>query len=123
MALSGRDDGGAGTEVSGELPDARGSQSSAHTVRGGPEVSMQYVQGGIVGDRNRQINNYAAPRPPQRPERIVVGNVPQVPPAFQPREDLLAELRAVGPGVAVVRAVTGMRGVGKTQVAAAYARE
>ncbi len=52
--------------------------------------------------------------------QVVVGDIPKVPPGFQPRAGLLAELdRGRGP---VIRAVTGIQGAGKTQLAAAYAR-
>ena len=75
-------------------------------------------QGFQVGDNNVQVNLLFSGMRPVGP--VVAGNVPQAPPAFQPREELMAQLRAGGAGV---RVVTGMRGVGKTQITAAYARE
>ena len=93
-------------------------------------VEVPGGQGVQVGDHNTQLNqfieNYIAQQviqpPPAVSGPVVVGEVPQRAPAFQPRAELVARLGASGPGVTVVRAVTGMHGVGKTQLAAAYAR-
>ena len=88
------------------------------------------ARGVQVGDHNRQVNQFiqtyvetqvvGAPSAPLAGP-VVAGNVPQVPPGFQPRKDLQAALGRRGPGGPVL-AVTGMRGVGKTQLAAVYAR-
>ena len=54
---------------------------------------------------------------------VIVGDIPQEPTAFQPRSGLLEMLAGESVSrVSVVLAVTGTRGVGKTQVAAAHAR-
>src|SRR5712691_6936681 len=78
-------------------------------------------QGFQAGDRNMQVNFLFGGSKPAGP--VVAGEVPQEAVAFQPRAGLLGVLRSGGPGVSVVTAVTGLRGVGKTQVAAAFARE
>lgn len=106
---------------------------SGSTGAGEPPVTRVEVPGGQgvqVGEGtqdNTFIQNYIAQQVIQPPEvatagPVVAGEVPQPPPAFQSRADLLAALRKIGPGVSVMRSVTGMRGVGKTQVAAVYAR-
>jgi tetratricopeptide (TPR) repeat protein len=58
-----------------------------------------------------------------RPGQVVVGEIPQEPATFVTRVTVSRLADAAGGGrVAVVCAVTGLRGVGKTQIAAAYAR-
>jgi hypothetical protein len=84
-----------------------------------------------IGSDNVQVNQFLGMDlalqlvkqvPTSAAGRLVVGRVPRAASAFQPRDDLLAALAGNDPRVPVVRALTGMRGVGKTQLAAAYAR-
>ena len=94
-----------------------------------PRAKVSGGQGAQVCPGGKQVNQYIQTyieyqhlptAPVQGP--VVIGEVPRRALAFQPRAELAARLGATGARVTVVRAVTGMRGVGKTQLAAAYAR-
>jgi tetratricopeptide (TPR) repeat protein len=90
---------------------------------------MRHSWGSVqIGTVNRpvfqSIQTYIEhpPLPVRSEAPVIVGEVPQAPPALQPRDDLLAAVAASRPGPVLVRALIGMRGAGKTQAAAAYAR-
>jgi hypothetical protein len=56
-------------------------------------------------------------------DQVAVGAIPREPPAFQPRAALLAGLDETGAASPAVHVLTGAPGTGKTQLAAAYARD
>lgn len=60
---------------------------------------------------------------PSSPDQLVIGLIPQQPEGFRPREELMKALRTTRSEAPAVRVLTGMGGTGKTQLAAAYARE
>src|SRR6516165_1230785 len=80
--------------------------------------SLKVVQDGVGGARMPPTGaTWGAAGGP-----VVVGAIPQQPPGFLPRPTLLKQLNRVDWAGSVVQVVTGTPGVGKTQLAAAYAR-
>ncbi|MGW5155597.1 FxSxx-COOH system tetratricopeptide repeat protein [Nonomuraea wenchangensis] len=90
-------------------------------------------QGQVYQSARDQTIHHHYPSAPA-PGQIVEGDIPQRPPGFQPRESLLRQLAELlgdpaadggeedaGGGAAVICAVAGTPGVGKTMLAASYA--
>ena len=130
------------TVVAARAPSQASSPAEAVCVTGSPHT---VVTGGSSVDRSVNVGSVpgggvvvvaqdgarvevgavqAGPAPEAGAGQIVVGELPGVPPAFVARAEV-EQLEAVlgdGARLAVVCALTGGRGAGKTQVAAAYAR-
>ena len=92
-----------------------GHERGVETAMPGPTVSYQLSAGA-------RSEAHEPPPPEAASHQVVVGEIPVEPPGFRPRVGLLADLDRAGVRVSVIHAGTGSRGVGATQLAAAYAR-
>jgi hypothetical protein len=129
---------GAWAERAREKKPVTGPGTGGATAEASPQAQVTgQVTGGVVigpwaslvnpvfnqGAQEDQGKEPLGAGPASGLDAVLVGDVPQEPAAFQPRAGLMnALVRQAGSQVRVVFAVTGVRGVGKTQVAAAYAR-
>jgi RNA polymerase sigma factor (sigma-70 family) len=97
------------------------AQQDIHTDRDVDAVTRDLT----ANDRHAaQAGSQAQERlPPEAANhQVVVGNVPLEPPGFLLRTAVLSKLDRAGARVAVIHATRGLRGLGATQLAGAYAR-
>jgi tetratricopeptide (TPR) repeat protein len=110
-----------------------GSDGEASEHRGDSIHTGDIAAPVVIAQKGSTVHlGASAPAPAPAPQptapgtgQIVVGEMPGKPPAFVERGavDRLAEIFEKGGRVGTVSALTGERGIGKTQVAAQYARQ
>jgi tetratricopeptide (TPR) repeat protein len=98
-----------------------GQSGASRQVNGGREASTGARELTVVQHASGRLNHE---RPAWAPAsgQIAVGPIPRQPPGFLPRPVLFARLNQACQGSSAVQVVTGTPGVGKSQLAAAYAR-
>ena len=91
------------------------------------DQAFPYSRAGVGSDAESDESDAASrsPRAGGRTSPIIAGDIPQQAAGFQPRMQLFGSLLNSPPGVPRTRlfVVIGPRGVGKSQLAAAYARK
>ncbi len=114
------------TVLSAMLAGRAARSSQGNTPTQGPVITVGHTTSGVTIIAPGGPVSVAIPAPVavSTPGQRVVGELPGAPPAFQDRPQVaeLGRMFEAGARIAVVCALTGARGVGKTQIAAAYAR-
>ena len=91
--------------------------ADAELDAGSADPALTVVQSGAQAAQAAGLTGWGAASGP-----VVVGAIPQQPPGFLPRPALLKQLNRAAQAGSVVQVLAGKPGVGKTQMAAAYAR-
>ena len=92
------------------------------TASGERPVAVDANLGIIVAGDARIVAGRQKQQRARRSKQVIHGEIPRRPPAFQPRDDLSNKLSKAGQ-FAIISTLTGTRGIGKSQLAAAYARK
>ena len=100
--------------VDGGQQDMRAERDADPATR---DLTVSHQHAARAGSKTQE-----APVSEAVSHQVVEGDIPLEPPGFRPRADLLAKLDRAGARVSVIHPVTGLQGLGATQLAAAYAR-
>ena len=87
----------------------------AQVRQGRAKTGVAGADGPLAGLADAYVSSVTGPvaGPTTLPGVVLAGEVPQEPPSFQPREDLIAAMRRSAPRMAVVQVVTGCAGLAR----------